>query len=140
VLHHTGAMWQALENLVPLVRPGGRLFIALYNDQGFASRYWNTIKRLYVKWPPLRIPILMIHTVYPLLPSLIVRAATGRSKNVRGMSMWRDLVDWVGGYPFEVASPGAVVEFGRRHGLELIRLVTTNRHGCNEFVFIRNGI
>lgn len=140
VLHHTGAMWQALENLVPLVRPGGRLFVALYNDQGFASRFWRTIKRLDVKWPPLRIPILAIHSLYPLLPSLIVRAATGRLQNARGMSMWRDLVDWVGGDPFEVATPGAVVEFGCRHGRQLTRLVTTNRHGCNEFVFSRNCI
>lgn len=26
-------------------------------------------------------------------------------KSTRGMSRWHDLVDWVGGYPFEVASP-----------------------------------
>jgi hypothetical protein len=24
----------------------------------------------------------------------------------RGMSSWRDMVDWIGGYPFEVCSPG----------------------------------
>src|SRR5579883_1073022 len=34
VLHHTGAMWQALDNVAPLVRPGGTLFVAIYNDQG----------------------------------------------------------------------------------------------------------
>ncbi len=32
VLHHTGAMWQALENIAGLVKPGGVLAIALYND------------------------------------------------------------------------------------------------------------
>jgi 2-polyprenyl-3-methyl-5-hydroxy-6-metoxy-1,4-benzoquinol methylase len=46
VLHHTGAMWQALANVVPLVRPGGTLFISIYNDQGAASRRWQIIKRL----------------------------------------------------------------------------------------------
>ncbi|MFL5587414.1 MAG: class I SAM-dependent methyltransferase, partial [Ktedonobacteraceae bacterium] len=30
VLHHTGAMWQALENACSKVAPGGYLFIALY--------------------------------------------------------------------------------------------------------------
>lgn len=35
VLHHTGAMWQALENVAPLVSEGGQLFIAIYNDQGY---------------------------------------------------------------------------------------------------------
>src|SRR5215204_6301442 len=34
VLHHSGAMWQALENAQLPVAPGGWLFIAIYNDQG----------------------------------------------------------------------------------------------------------
>src|SRR5580658_8401945 len=33
VLHHTGNMWQALANAALPVASGGRLFIALYNDQ-----------------------------------------------------------------------------------------------------------
>jgi 2-polyprenyl-6-hydroxyphenyl methylase/3-demethylubiquinone-9 3-methyltransferase len=27
------------------------------------------------------------------------------------MSAWRDVVDWVGGYPFEVAKPERVFDF-----------------------------
>ena len=52
VLHHTGAMWKALTNVIPLVKPGGKLFIAIYNDQGKPSRRWTTVKRAYVKLPP----------------------------------------------------------------------------------------
>jgi len=37
VLHHTGKMWQALENAGHLVAPGGTLFISIYNDQGAPS-------------------------------------------------------------------------------------------------------
>src|SRR5438094_5713048 len=33
VLHHTGAMWRAFEQVVPLVKKGGALFLAIYNDQ-----------------------------------------------------------------------------------------------------------
>src|SRR6266508_1878702 len=47
VLHHTGAMWEAMDHLVDLAAPGGTLFIALYNDQGRVSRVWRRIKRLY---------------------------------------------------------------------------------------------
>src|SRR2546423_1085001 len=47
VLHHTGAMWQALENITGLVGEGGKLFIALYNDQGFKSKAWRKVKRFY---------------------------------------------------------------------------------------------
>jgi 2-polyprenyl-6-hydroxyphenyl methylase/3-demethylubiquinone-9 3-methyltransferase len=53
------------------------------------------------------------------------------------MSFWRDVIDWVGGLPFEVASAPAVTAFFEARGFRLTRLVTTRRHGCNEFVFVR---
>ena len=40
VLHHTGAMWQALENVKLNTRVGGKLFVAIYNDCGEISQYW----------------------------------------------------------------------------------------------------
>ncbi|MGH8527755.1 MAG: class I SAM-dependent methyltransferase, partial [Gammaproteobacteria bacterium] len=51
VLHHTGAMWQALENVTPLVKPQGRLYIAIYNDLGRASVLWKRVKRAYCRTP-----------------------------------------------------------------------------------------
>ena len=33
--------------------------------------------------------------------------------SVRGMSPWRDVVDWVGGYPFEVAKPEDILNIGQ---------------------------
>src|SRR5207237_4161917 len=38
VLHHTGAMWSALENAQLPVAEGGKLFVAIYNDLGSRSR------------------------------------------------------------------------------------------------------
>ncbi|HOD39100.1 MAG TPA: class I SAM-dependent methyltransferase, partial [Candidatus Wallbacteria bacterium] len=43
VLHHTGDMWSALANMAPLVKPGGKLYIAIYNDQGPISKVWRTV-------------------------------------------------------------------------------------------------
>ena len=52
------------------------------------------------------------------------------------MSPWHDVVDWVGGYPFEVARPEQVLDFCRGRGFELRKLKTCGGgHGCNEFVF-----
>ncbi len=52
------------------------------------------------------------------------------------MSPWRDVVDWVGGYPFEVARPEEIFEFYRQRGFVLVKLKTCGGgHGCNEFVF-----
>lgn len=137
VLHHTGAMWRAVENVASLVECDGQLCIAIYNDQGQVSRYWLAVKRLYVKWPLLRVPIIGLHVVYPFLPSLLARLTTGRLLQERGMSFWRDLIDWVGGLPFEVAAPESVIRFCQDRDLYVTRLVTTRRNGCNEFVFTR---
>jgi hypothetical protein len=46
---------------------------------------------------------------------LSARAATSKrwrnEGKERGMSPWRDLIDWVGGLPFEVAKPEAILDF-----------------------------
>jgi 2-polyprenyl-6-hydroxyphenyl methylase/3-demethylubiquinone-9 3-methyltransferase len=60
-------------------------------------------------------------------------------QSVRGMSRWHDIVDWIGGYPFEVATPQAVLDFCRARGFTLERLNSCGgRMGCNEFVFTRS--
>src|ERR671917_2874283 len=54
----------------------------------------------------------------------------------RGMSRWYDVVDWVGGYPYESASPDEIFDFCRSRGFTLDRLTTNGGdHGCNQFVF-----
>jgi 2-polyprenyl-3-methyl-5-hydroxy-6-metoxy-1,4-benzoquinol methylase len=141
VLHHTGEMWKALENATVLVRPGGLLFIALYNSQGGTSRRWKAVKQAYNRFPLLRGPLLML-SFLGLHGTALVRGVLGgrplqmfEMDKSRGMSLWRDLVDWVGGYPFEVADPGEVFEFFSKRGFHLTRLKTTHSLGCNEFVF-----
>lgn len=144
VLHHTGEMWRALENLLTAVAPAGRLFIAIYNDQGAASRMWHKIKIAYNKSPGFLRPLILFLSVLRLWGPTTVRDFvqlkpfhTWRTySGQRGMSPWRDVVDWVGGYPFEVAKPEEVFDFCRRHGLELQRLKTcAGGLGCNEYVF-----
>lgn len=148
VLHHTGAMWQALGNVEPLVAQPGRLFIAIYNDQGRASVMWARIKRLYCRSPkPVQAVILglcMVRLWGPaIVRALFKGAVRSRIKNYgegsgRGMSAWRDLVDWVGGYPFEVATPEQIFDFYRERGFQLERLTTCGGGlGCNQFVFRR---
>src|SRR4051812_7713663 len=51
VLHHTGAMWQALDNVKPRVTMGGQLFIAIYNDLGPVTDRWRGIKQTYNRLP-----------------------------------------------------------------------------------------
>jgi 2-polyprenyl-6-hydroxyphenyl methylase/3-demethylubiquinone-9 3-methyltransferase len=149
VLHHTGAMWRAMEAAGGAVGDRGRLFIAIYNDQGAKSRWWRRVKRTYNALPvPLRLPYLLAFgaaletgavaaALVRLEPHRIIDRWT-RYHNLRGMSRWHDIVDWVGGYPFEVASPEAVVDFYRKRQFAVERMRTCGgRMGCNEFVFVR---
>lgn len=145
VLHHTGAMWDALGNVLPLVAQGGTLFVSLYNDQGQASRTWTRVKRLYVRSPrPVAALILGASLVRLWGPAavrrLLGRRRVGRAAVPRGMDLWHDAKDWVGGYPFEVSTPEQVFDFHRERGFALKRLKTCGGGlGCNEYVFVRTG-
>jgi len=139
VLHHTGNMWAALDNVALNVAPHGKLFIALYNDQPIASKYWTFVKKTYNKYVFTRPLWVAIHAIYPTLPSMLLRAIRKRG-NVRGMNVWYDLYDWLGGYPFEVSAPEQIFEHFKRKGYALTRLKTAKgRLGCNEFVFQRRA-
>jgi 2-polyprenyl-6-hydroxyphenyl methylase/3-demethylubiquinone-9 3-methyltransferase len=151
VLHHTGAMWRAVDLAARAVKPDGCLFIALYNDQGAASRRWLRIKTLYNRLPRALRGLFVTAIVLPrelkwlilyllkLNPMGYVRTWTDYStQSRRGMNKWRDWVDWVGGLPFEVAKPEAVLDALRLQGFELERMTTClGGWGCNEFVFQR---
>lgn len=140
VLHHTGDQWTAMDNVSRRVRPGGRLFIAIYNDQGGISRYWTAVKRLYNANALARWLLIAIYTPYFIWLRWVYRQLTGRGPVERGMSLWWDMIDWLGGYPFEVAKPEEVFRFLRVRGFELREMTTAGRTGaCNEFVFERLG-
>ena len=137
VLHHTGNMWAALNNVNANVAENGKLFIALYNYQPFASKYWTFVKRTYNRYPFSRPIFVFIHGIYPTLPSVLLKLVQNR-KNPRGMNVRYDLYDWLGGYPFEVSKPEQIFEFYKDKGFVLRKLKTVGgRLGCNEFVFQR---
>jgi len=136
VLHHTGDLWTALSNAALLVRPGGALFISLYNDQGWISQYWTSIKWLYNSNAFTRVLITAVHLPYLIGVRLLVRFAKGHFKLPRGMSLWHDMKDWLGGYPFEVCKPNAVTSFLAELDFKPVKVKTNGRRsGCNEFVF-----
>jgi 2-polyprenyl-3-methyl-5-hydroxy-6-metoxy-1,4-benzoquinol methylase len=139
VLHHTGQMWQALANIVSLVREeDGCLFIALYNRQTIASAYWKMVKRTYTRFLFMRPVWIIVHVLYPTVPSLVLRVLK-KKKMPRGMTVWYDLLDWLGGYPFEVSTPTEIFNFYKEKGFSLSKLKTVGgKLGCNEFVFRRN--
>lgn len=145
VLHHTGNMWQALEcALVPAAKKC-QVAISIYNDQGRPTRNWTKVKKLYNALPKalrfvITIPCLFrlwfLTWVRDLLKFGDPRKTWQRYRQRRGMSAWHDVIDWIGGYPFEVAKPEEIFEFYHSKGYQLTHLKTCGKgHGCNEFVF-----
>ena len=146
VLHHTGAMWQALENACLPLADGGQLFIAIYNDQGQKSEFWRKVKRLYCSGSVGRTFVSAFFIPYFILGGLAIDLLKGRSpvvryseyKKTRGMSRIHDWFDWLGGYPFEVAKPEDIFKFYRDRGFVLKKLITCGGGlGNNQFVFIK---
>jgi 2-polyprenyl-6-hydroxyphenyl methylase/3-demethylubiquinone-9 3-methyltransferase len=144
VLHHTGAVWQAIENASKVITSGGAFLIAIYNDQEGISRKWAAVKRLYLHSPGhVRLLLAGCCFVWVHWSKILKGAMRGRPLEAlrspaRGMSPWRDVVDWVGGYPFEVCKAGEVFQFLYTRGFTLEHLVTTHGSGCNEFVLRKN--
>lgn len=142
VAHHTGSMWKAIENACGAVDEQGQLCLAIYNRQAVMTPIWKAVKALYTVVPrPLKW-ILASSYFLPMLAVDRVRvffAKPGHRAAARGMSLWHDAVDWVGGYPFEAATPEQITAFCADQGLVLLSSKTTRGHGCNEFLFARTA-
>jgi 2-polyprenyl-6-hydroxyphenyl methylase/3-demethylubiquinone-9 3-methyltransferase len=138
VLHHTGNMYAALDNIMRLVLPGGHLVIALYNRH-FTSPLWRIIKRVYCM-SPASMQKLLIAFYYPVI-LLAKMAVTRRSpfEQDRGMEFYHNVVDWVGGYPYEYASCSEITGYCSRAGFSCVRLIKAAvPTGCNQFVFVKS--
>jgi 2-polyprenyl-3-methyl-5-hydroxy-6-metoxy-1,4-benzoquinol methylase len=121
VLHHTGAMWQAIENACGLVEKGGMLWIAIY-VKGPSYEQDLELKRSYNRASKLGKKIIEWKEI-----SKLMRQRWNDGKNPfawnesrgRGMDTYHDLLDWLGGLPYEVASAEEVVSFCEARGFTI---------------------
>ena len=151
VLHHTGRMWEAIDNVKPLVTMGGMLFIAIYNDQGEITDQWAEIKRRYNSLPRPLATLFALKIIardeWGSLKGYLrggnikpwIQSWTGYARqSTRGMSKWYDWIDWIGGHPYERATLEQVADCYAKDGFRLSNLFDCSRgYGCNEFVFRR---
>ena len=137
VLHHTGNLNSALKNIDNLVKKNGKLFISIYNDQGIKSDLWRIIKILFNKIKILQPFLIFIFFIFMKIPGIVFRFLTKQTEN-RGMAATTDLIDWLGGYPFETAKPEYIFDFFFKLNYRLVKLKTVSgKSGCNEFIFVK---
>ncbi len=143
VLHHTGSMWEAIENAARCVHETSMFYIALYSKDVYVSppyEYWLDVKRAYNYAGPIK--KLWMEWRYAWKDSIRGRLIRGKNpltymreyKQSRGMSYWHDVKDWLGGYPMEFAGNIETEVFARNTlKLELIHMKAGE--GNTEFLF-----
>jgi len=139
VLHHTGKMLQAIRTAASLVRPGGHLVLALYNRH-WTSPAWHMIKFLYCSSPKIG-RSLMVLALYPVIwIAKYLVTGCSPSQTSRGMDFFYDVIDWVGGYPYEYASIAEITCIVKPLGFESVRTIPARvPTGCNQFIFRKNS-
>lgn len=136
VLHHTGNMWRAIKNAMSLVEKDGYFVIAIYNKH-WTSIIWREIKWFYNMAPNILKKIMIWFFFY--LKSIFFKIKNKKMfKKRRGMNFYYDVIDWVGGYPYEYASEKEMIIFFQKNDFKLENSIKTRGWtGCNEFIFKR---
>src|SRR3989338_63123 len=151
VLNHTGAMWLGIENAIGRVAGGeGKLFIAIYNDQGWKSHFWWFVKFFYNQLPRvLKVPfvttamaitnfLVIIKYTLKFKPMTAI-APLLRTRRERGMSAKYDEIDWIGGFPYEFASLETLTAYFKARGFSVINAKRNTGLGCSEMVLQRTA-
>jgi 2-polyprenyl-6-hydroxyphenyl methylase/3-demethylubiquinone-9 3-methyltransferase len=153
VLHHTGRMWEAIENAASLVKPGGLMWIAIYNradgiglysdGRVGSSRFWEREKIFYNRLPKLGQLAMDYAAASGMVAAYLlsgrnpVQEIRQHNQN-RGMSWLVDIRDWLGGWPYEYASVEEIFSFvQKRLGYTLENVISTNSLRNNEYLFRR---
>ena len=61
---------------------------------------------------------------------------TWNLKKARGMNVYHDIIDWLGGLPYEVASEDEIVQFFLNHHVVLQRIKVVSEGSCSTYVGI----
>lgn len=139
VLHHTGSMWKAVDNAAELCAPGGTMFIALYTKGGLYPKDL-ALKERYNRESDLGKRLMEARYIARYMWGELrwLRSPLGWNKpTTRGMNTYIDLVDWLGGLPYEVASIDEVVVRMRKKGFTAERIVALGEGSCSSYVFTR---
>ncbi|HUQ65005.1 MAG TPA: class I SAM-dependent methyltransferase [Flavitalea sp.] len=137
VLHHTGNMWEAIDNALTLVRQNGFFYLTIYKDDSYDHSIRQ--KKNYNSASSFGKKIIESYHIFRIMVKRILHLKnpfTWNEKLERGMNIYHDLVDWLGGLPYEAASEDEMLQWGIRNNLKLKRILCKGNYGsCNYYLF-----
>ena len=131
VLHHTGDMWTALANAASLCHEGGHLFISIYAGGPRYAEHLE-LKRRYNRCDAAG----KQKMIERALESVSIKRAKS-TRRARGMTVYHDMVDWLGGLPYEVAHVSEILWFCMSRGFQPLRVFEKREGGCSVFLLRR---
>lgn len=142
VLHHTGDLWKAIRNSASRLKEGGIFYVAIY-EKTEKSDYWTAIKKEYNRASPLGKRAMELSYVYKHFlarraPRYVLESIRYMRdyRKTRGMEFWTDIRDWLGGWPYEPATPAEMTSFCE--GVLGLRTVKVKTGEANvEYLFSR---
>jgi SAM-dependent methyltransferase len=145
VLHHTGAMEEAMQSAASMVAPGGLFAFALYR-RTLLCNLWRMEKRWYVGASPraqqrARAAYVALMRTAFRLTGRDFSAHVANYQSARGMNFANDVHDWLGGYPYESISPARVAAFMQSRGFAQVHSKTRGLSsgalgsGCDEYLY-----
>jgi ubiquinone/menaquinone biosynthesis C-methylase UbiE len=126
-----------MKKATSLVKQNGYFVCAIYNKH-LTSKIWKLIKWLYCMSPSF-VKILFVAVMYPLIFIAKFMVTWKNPFNqTRGMDFYFNVIDWVGGYPYEYASQKELIEIVNKQGFCCIKKIPAEvPTGCNEYVFMK---
>ena len=140
VLHHTGEMWKAIENSIDLLNDNGTYLIAIY-IKGPNYPQHLAIKRKYNNASSAGKKIMVYKNILRIMASRLLKGKnpfTWNKKTGRGMNIYHDIIDWLGGLPYEVATKEEIINFCKEKGLQLKKMEEAHHEGgCSIYLFTK---
>ncbi len=142
VLHHTGEIWNAINNASTLVKDGGIFWISIY-AKGPNYQKHLSLKKRYNASSQFGKKLMEFNIIKNKMIGRLrykQNPFSWNEKKIRGMDTYHDIVDWLGGLPYEVASEDEILQFCAKRGFILDRIWANGEGGCSIYIFHREDI
>lgn len=143
VLHHSGDMYKAFDNVINLMDSASIFYLAIYNRNPNifwigTSNFWLKVKKMYNKSGFLGKQVIFgLYVIYFVLDSLVSLKnpiTRARSFKRRGMIWKNNVIDWLGGYPYEFASPEDIVNYFSKKDIYCKKIANGYGLACVEYL------